>query len=71
MKGKTSFLLSATARSTEDMKVIMQRSAAEVGGGLSQTPQAEITGALSISADGWALAVTLTRFITSLEVCSQ
>lgn len=72
VKGKTSFLLSATARSTEDMKVIMQRGAAEVGGGgLSQTPQAEITGALSISADGWALAVTLTRFITSLEACPQ
>lgn len=33
VKGKTSFLLSATARSTEDMKVIMQRGAAEVGGG--------------------------------------
>lgn len=53
------------------MKVIMQRGAAEVGGGLSQTPRAEITGALSISADGWALAVTLTRFITSLEACPQ
>lgn len=40
VKGKTSFLLSATARSTEDMKVIMQRGAAEVGGGgtLSDTP---------------------------------
>lgn len=71
VKGKTSFLLSATARSTEDMKVIMQRGAAEVGGGLSQTPRAEITAALSISADGWALAVTLTRFITSLEACPQ
>lgn len=38
MKGKTSFLLSATARSTEDMKVIMQRGAAEVGGGSLRHP---------------------------------